>query len=264
MNAKRELSLLVMLVPALALQAATPIPLSLPRPDGKPGDPAKPVKVYILAGQSNMVGMGDVGGARPLYPSVMLSADPAIIPGMMPIGGSALAAHGVYQSADAKSERGAVVSLYEGAYDPKADYTRLTPVKTASVALAAAGASLPAIDGPHTAVAAAWIDVPVTGIYTLHPGFGQSTHAVVTLNGKDVYRKEVGGKPAITKVALETGKRYPVTITYFKGGSAAFWLEQIEIAGQGDLVTLTKKDKKFPYLVDDAGKWTVRNDVFYK
>jgi len=32
----------------------------------------KPVKVYPLAGQSNRVGMGDLTGARPLYPSVWL------------------------------------------------------------------------------------------------------------------------------------------------------------------------------------------------
>ena len=33
----------------------------LPRPDTKPADLTKPVKVFILLGQSNMVGMGDVG-----------------------------------------------------------------------------------------------------------------------------------------------------------------------------------------------------------
>jgi len=33
----------------------------LPRPDGKAADVKKPVKVFILLGQSNMVGMGDVG-----------------------------------------------------------------------------------------------------------------------------------------------------------------------------------------------------------
>jgi len=33
----------------------------LPRPDAKPADLTKPVKVFILLGQSNMVGMGDVG-----------------------------------------------------------------------------------------------------------------------------------------------------------------------------------------------------------
>ena len=85
------------LVMAMTLQGfpavAREIPAVLPRPDGKPGDSTKPVKIYILAGQSNMVGMGDLTGARPPWPSVMLSADPAIIPGMMPIGGSALATH---------------------------------------------------------------------------------------------------------------------------------------------------------------------------
>ena len=64
------------------------IPLHLPRPDGKPGNPAKPVKVYILASQSNMVGMGDISGAQPEYPLVYLSSDPAIISGQMPIGAS--------------------------------------------------------------------------------------------------------------------------------------------------------------------------------
>ena len=33
----------------------------LPRPDTKAADLAKPVKVFILMGQSNMVGMGDIG-----------------------------------------------------------------------------------------------------------------------------------------------------------------------------------------------------------
>ncbi len=33
----------------------------LPRPDGQPADMKKPVKVFILMGQSNMLGMGDVG-----------------------------------------------------------------------------------------------------------------------------------------------------------------------------------------------------------
>lgn len=35
---------------------------SLPRPDGKPADMTKPVQVFILLGQSNMVGLGKVTG----------------------------------------------------------------------------------------------------------------------------------------------------------------------------------------------------------
>ena len=52
----------------LALHAgAKEIPNQLPEPDGKAGDPTKPVKVYILAGQSNMVDMGTIAGARCRY-----------------------------------------------------------------------------------------------------------------------------------------------------------------------------------------------------
>ncbi|MHC4740666.1 MAG: LamG-like jellyroll fold domain-containing protein [Planctomycetota bacterium] len=41
------------------------IPYPLSDPDSRPPDTTKPVKVYILAGQSNMVGMGEIGGSRP-------------------------------------------------------------------------------------------------------------------------------------------------------------------------------------------------------
>ena len=41
---------------------ATEIPDQLPDPDGKPPATDKPVKVYILSGQSNMVGIGQLGG----------------------------------------------------------------------------------------------------------------------------------------------------------------------------------------------------------
>ncbi|BCX46311.1 hypothetical protein HAHE_02190 [Haloferula helveola] len=39
-----------------------PIPYPLPDPDGSTGATNKPVKVYIMSGQSNMVGMGTVSG----------------------------------------------------------------------------------------------------------------------------------------------------------------------------------------------------------
>jgi alpha-galactosidase len=166
-------------------------------------------------------------------------------------------------SADPGAAKGAKVAVYAGAYDAKADYAKLTPARTATVALGTVAEKLPAMDGPHTVVVSAFIDVPASGNYTVHAGFEDSTHSVATLDGKEVYRKGLGGQPEITKVALETGKRYPVTITYFTGGSAAFWLEQVDLEGKGDLETVTKKDKKFTYLLDDAGKWSVRNDVSY-
>lgn len=56
--------------------SASTIPAQLPAPDGKPGNAAKPVKVYILAGQSNMVGMGELAGAKCAYTGIYLSSDP--------------------------------------------------------------------------------------------------------------------------------------------------------------------------------------------
>ena len=61
-------ALCVLAVLALTLSAAwaaektdTDPKHKLPRPDSKPADMTKPVKVFILMGQSNMVGMGDIG-----------------------------------------------------------------------------------------------------------------------------------------------------------------------------------------------------------
>ena len=47
----------------LALIVSHPLSAELPDPDGKPADMSKPVQVYILLGQSNMVGAGKVGPA---------------------------------------------------------------------------------------------------------------------------------------------------------------------------------------------------------
>jgi alpha-galactosidase len=255
MNRRRT----IMMFSAVALTSATllaaTIPLNLPRPDGQPGNPKKPVKVYILAGQSNMVGMGDISGAKARYPTVYLSADPALIPGVIPVGtidnGKAVdfvpvARHGLFE---------AKASLYDDPAKP--------PLKTIPVALGTVTEKLPATEGTQSVGVTALLEVPVTGLYTVHAGFEASTHAVATLDNKEVYRKEINGQPAFTKVALETGKRYPLAIRYFKSGSAAFWLQQVDIEGCGDLELLTKKEKKFQYLLDDAGKWSVRNDVYF-
>jgi len=67
------LGTMLLALPALAAD----VPAVLPDPDGKPVDATKPVKVYILAGQSNMVGMGELAGAKNMFNGVYLTADPA-------------------------------------------------------------------------------------------------------------------------------------------------------------------------------------------
>ena len=83
----RALALGLSLCWATALSAD--VPAILPKPDATPPSDGK-VKVYILAGQSNMVGFGYLQGAQPVYPSIYLSADPKIKVGRMPVGPSAL------------------------------------------------------------------------------------------------------------------------------------------------------------------------------
>jgi len=55
----------VALVTALLILPATAaeVPNQLLDPDGKPADMSKPVQVFILMGQSNMLGFGKIGGA---------------------------------------------------------------------------------------------------------------------------------------------------------------------------------------------------------
>ena len=64
---------------------AADVPAVLSDPDGKSGDSNRPVKVYILAGQSNMVGMGNLSGAKNIYDGVYLSSDPRITSGALQV-----------------------------------------------------------------------------------------------------------------------------------------------------------------------------------
>jgi len=56
--AKAALALAVLLASSLTVLAAD-VPKVLPDPDGKPANMSKPVQVYILMGQSNMLSFGD-------------------------------------------------------------------------------------------------------------------------------------------------------------------------------------------------------------
>ncbi len=52
-------ALVLLALPAFAAEVSD----QLPDPDGKPADMSKPVKVFILMGQSNMLGAGKISGA---------------------------------------------------------------------------------------------------------------------------------------------------------------------------------------------------------
>ena len=202
--------------------AANDVPAKLPKPDGKAGDAGKPVKVYILSGQSNMCGMGNLSGATNRYTGVYLTTDPAASEGP------------------------------------------LTVYKVGTYRIARCTLYLP--DGKKTAepIAKGRLEVPLTGVYQIHCGWGENSYNAMELDGKQIYSRKAGGDPVIKDVTLEAGKRYTFKISGFKGSVPRFWMQKTDLLGHGDLEIVTKRDKKFPCLIDDEGKWTVRNDVYFQ
>ncbi|QTN32817.1 hypothetical protein HZ994_10895 [Akkermansiaceae bacterium] len=241
MNRRNPLCLSASLLAfAILPLAAEVIPVDLPAPDGKPGTKDKPVKVFILSGQSNMLGFGKVEGSAPLYDSLFLSADPSVKACKMPVDNSALMPHGIYLSDAADAEKGARYFIRSGEEIHK----------DGKVALGTVSEKLPVTAAGQSLVVKAFIDVPYDGIYELHAGMGQA--CTIGLDGKEVK----GG------VALKAGTRYPLDIAYPQGGgSAAFWMEKTDMQGMGDLRWAIEKLGRFPYLLDEKGGWTVRNDV---
>jgi len=245
-----------------AVMGADTIPANLPRPDGEAPTKGQKVKVYILAGQSNMVGFGRIAGGGPLYSYIYLSADPTVMPRNLGKDKGALLPMRIYPSAAADSWSGAMANVYKGAYDPNINYAKMTPAKVASVKLGTTAETLPTIEGDHTVVVKAFIEVPMTGNHEVHVGMGDSTYAVASVDGKEVYRKDADTDAVITSVELKSGQRYPITITYMKGGSAALWMKLVDLKLAGNLTTLTKAGK-YPWFLDDKEEWSVRNDVIY-
>ncbi len=222
-TAKTMFAFTLLLLTSLGVTAeAEDIPAQLADPDGKSGDAAKPVKVYILAGQSNMVGMGDLSGAKNVYTGVYLSSDPAVPEGPFQI----------YKVGNYK-------------------------VSTLNVYLP---------DGTPTdnPVAEGQLEVPQHGVYQLHCGFAESSFNVMQLDGKEVYRRDAGGKPVKQEVTLQPGKRYAFKISGFRGTPPGFWMQKTDLLGNGDLEAVAKREGKFPWLVDGDGNWTVRNDVYFQ
>ena len=76
-----RLNFVLVMMAALWLASAAPVAAQLPDPDGKPADMSKPVQVFILMGQSNMLGFGKIKGGdgslehavkeKGLYPYLM-------------------------------------------------------------------------------------------------------------------------------------------------------------------------------------------------
>ena len=189
----------------------------------------KPVKVFILSGQSNMVGAGKVDGGSSRWGNQFI--DPT-------------------------------VSVYKGDYDPQADYDSMEPTK--SLKLEAFGGVRPtSYPGGGVQVVRGFVRVKETGIYEFRPGYGGSTYNVMEVDGKEVHHQEVGQKAIRTEIKLEGGKKVPFKITYFaKQANGLGWIVRLDVPGA--LSTMVKFKGMYPFLIDENRQWVARDDVWYK
>lgn len=186
----------------------------------------KPVQVFILMGQSNMVGAGKFSGGSSRWGKEFIEP---------------------------------VVSVYPGDYDPNTDYDALKPEKT--LALPSFGGVAPtAYPGGGVQVVRGLIQPKETGLYEFNPGYGESEQNVMIVSGVEVHRKAPGGQAVKKSVKLTAGEKVPFKITYLtKHANGLGWMIRMDVPGT--LNTLVRGQGKFPYLLDEAGNWAVRQDV---
>jgi alpha-galactosidase len=196
----------------------------------KAAEPTEPpVKVYILAGQSNMVGIGQVSG-----PSVRWG-DEFTSP---------------------------VLSVYEGPYNPDTNYDSLKPTTTLELASFGGGSPTP-YPGGGTQIARGFFAAKETGVYQFSPGYGDSTHNIMTVGDTEVHRKEPGKPSVHQSISLKQGEKVPFKITYLTNGANGLgWHTRMDVPGT--LTSLVKQDGLFPYLIDKDRNWLSRDDVWYK
>lgn len=188
-----------------------------------------PVKVYILAGQSNMVGIGQVDGGGLRWGDEFIDS---------------------------------VLSIYPGAPDAKADYDTMEATKTLKLESFGGTGPTPYLEG-GVCVVRGQIQMPGSGVYEFRPGHGTSTENIMLVDGKEVYRKEPGGDALFTPIKLEGGKKVPFKITYLNNQANGLgWVARLDIPGT--LKSVVNYDGKFKYLVDDKGNFIPRDDVYYK
>ncbi|MGY8769711.1 MAG: sialate O-acetylesterase [Pirellulales bacterium] len=224
MNSQRFLSITIysVVVIVLAITLTSNGMAESPDPWGKP------VKVYILSGQSNMVGIGQVSGGGTRWSGITDTS----------------------------------VSVYPGKYSPDVNYDKLTPIKTQPLPVYGGVTPTP-FPGGGVQVARGLMEIKTSGVYRFKPGYSNSTFNIMELDGVEVFRKEVGKDLAYTSFKIIGGKKYAFKITFLTDAANGLgWWERTDIPGTLD--TVVNADGKFPHLIDDQGNWKERNDVWYK
>ncbi len=218
----------------------------------------KPIKVFILAGDENCLEQGVVEMTSD-------GSEASFYPGDKPV----------------KDERTKHVNcaVYQGAYAPGTNYDTLKPEATGVVEIGAPrmekGSNknkvrqpipltpFPALaeqDG-HTTELRGYVSVARPGLYQILPGAGESAFNVTTLEGKEVYRRDIGQQEAtITPVQLEAKKRCAFKTIFFKKPGHEFRVLLGNKPGTLESVVTGNKEH-WGFLKDADGGWGKRDDV---
>ncbi len=189
----------------------------------------QPVQVYILSGQSNMVGIGQVRGGGSRWGKEM--QDP-------------------------------VVSVYAGAWDAAADYDAMDAIVTQPLEAFGGVQPTPYPTG-GTRVARGQVVVRETGDYVFRPGYGASTRNVMHVGDTEVHRNLPGETETHTPVHLEAGVAVPFRIVYVTDAADGLgWIERADVPGT--LSTVVRREGRHPHLLAEDGSWAERDDVWYK
>jgi hypothetical protein len=237
---------------AAATMMSTP---SVHAGDGdKEADMTKPVQVYILMGQSNMLAMGKVAGRG---------------------GGQTQSLYKTAEPTEGEKAQFVNIAVYDGAYSPEADYAKMKPIHSGEIMIGAPKLKrvkrrrhkIPMPPFPEQAlqegkctVLSGYISVALTGTYEISVGLQDGAFNVTTVDGKEVYRRDVGQKvPKLALIKLEPNKRYAFRTVCFKKPDYGFAVVQTDLPGT--LETLVMKNNRYAYLKDEDGSWKMRKDV---
>jgi hypothetical protein len=217
----------------------------------------KPIKVFILAGDENVLEQGVIQGRT-------AGVHEDLYPNAKPTKG--------------EKKKHVTASVYAGAYSADVDYDALKPVATAEVEVGdqrtrrigggkrgrepVPMALFPDVaqhDG-HTTVLRGYVSVRFKGKYEFHPGEGASSFNLTTVEGKTVYRRDAGdARPHVTSIELDPGKRYAFKTVFFEKPGHAFRLPLTN--KPGTLTTAVAENPAYAFLKDPEGNWVTRDDV---
>ena len=192
-------------------------------------DDQAPVQIYILSGQSNMVGIGQVTGQGKRWDKEFISP---------------------------------TLSIYPEPYDENTDYDQAIPLQTLELTAFGGVTPTPYPKGGSYVVRGT-VQVEESGTYEFRPGYGGSTFNTMSVNGVEVYRRNPEETAQYTPINLQPDQRSTFKITYFNQQADGLgWIARVD--RPGTLATVVKQHGKFPYLLDNKGNWAERNDVWYK